>query len=219
VSPDSQRKSGRTAAVFRVIAHFAVFAAAVLGIAGCETSGPQPQLLSSALGPGVDLGRGQRVAILAEQGGDVQALVQELYELFAARGYYQLVDRSNLQDIMQERRFQQMTFVDGRPPGAIGGADVMIYVQADAQSGQAAPDSFIGSVLSPYASETVVDYVASFRAIRPGSGEIVAARRLDLSDKKGSFTTSSFNPGVNPTPLLSSLRQQAASQIFHALHP
>jgi hypothetical protein len=120
---------------------------------------------------------------------------------------------------MQERRFQQMSFVDGRAAGTIAGADVMIYVQADAQSGQAAPDSFLGSILSPYASETVVNYVASFRAIRPETGEIVAARRLDLSDKKGSFTTSTFNPGVNPAPLLETLRQQAALLMYQALHP
>jgi hypothetical protein len=191
----------------------------VAGLSGCTSSRHQTQPLISASGSGADLGKGQRIAILAEQGGDVQALVQELYELFAARGYYQLVDRSNLHETMQERRFQQMSFVDGRSAGTIAGADVMIYVQADAQSGRAAPDSFLGSILSPYASETVVNYVASFRAIRPETGEIVAARRLDLSDKKGSFTTSTFNPGVNPAPLLETLRQQAALLIYQSLHP
>jgi hypothetical protein len=192
---------------------------AFLGLAGCETTSDGPQSAASSLAPLVDLGRKSSIAFIAEQGGDVQALVQELLELFAARGYYELVDRSNLQGTMQERRFQQMSFVEGRDSDRIGGADVLVYVQADAHADQVAPSDFLGSVLAPYAFKTVVNYAASFRAIRTSSGEIVAARRLDLSEKKDSFSASSFNTGADSAPMVSRLRDQAAAQIFQSLHP
>lgn len=197
-----------------------VAAAVVAGtlMTGCESTGSS-QSFSSAPVPGVDMGRGNRVAIVAEQGGDVQPLVQKLYELFAARGYYQLVDRSNLQQTMQERQFQRMSFVSGNSPGSIAGADILIHVQADARSNQVAPQDFLGSVLAPHAYDTAVNYTAGFRAIRVGSGEVVAARMIELADQKGNSSISAFSSGVDPGPMVSSLRDRAAAQIFQSLHP
>ena len=197
-----------------------VAAAVVTGtlMTACETTGPSHSF-SSAPVTGVDMGRGSRVAIVAEQGGDVQPLVQKLYELFAARGYYQMVDRSNLQQTMQERQLQRMSFVNGDSPGAITGADLLIHVQADARSNQIAPQDLLGSVLAPHAYDTAVNYTAGFRAIRVGSGEVVAARMIELADQKGNSSISAFSSGVDPAPMVSSLRDQAAAQIFQSLHP
>lgn len=199
-----------------LIALFVAFA--LVGVSGCETANHQQSHYYAPV-PGVDMGRGSRVAIVAEQGGDVQPLVQKLYELFAARGYYQLVDRSNLQQTMQERQFQRMSFVSGNSPGSIAGADILIHVQADARSNQVAPQDFLGSVLAPHAYDTAVNYTAGFRAIRVGSGEVVAARMIELADQKGNSSISAFNSGVDPGPMVSSLRDQAAAQIFQSLHP
>ena len=49
---------------------------------------PQPAELS--------LGRGARVSIVPEVGSDAGEMAHELFQLFANRGYYQLVDRANL---------------------------------------------------------------------------------------------------------------------------
>ena len=190
----------------------------LVSLAGCETSSHQPQYAYSPV-RGVDMGQGCRVAIIAEQGGDVQPLVQKLYELFASHGYYQLVDRSNLQQTMEERRFQRMSFVNGGSTGSITGADILIHVQADAESSQVAPQNFLGAVLAPNNYDTVVNYRAGFRAIRVGSGEVVAARMLELSNKKSSFSTTSFNADADSAPMVSGLRDQAAMQIFQSLHP
>lgn len=191
---------------------------ALAGLAGCETSQHQTQY-SYAPVQGVDMGQGCRVAIIAEHGGDVQPLVQKLYELFSGRGYYQLVDRSNMQQTMEERRFGQMSFVNGCSAGSLTGADILIHVQAEAESSQVAPQDIIGAVLAPNAYDTVVSYRAGFRAIRVSSGQVVAARMLELSDKKSSLTGISFNPDADSAPMVSMLRDQAALQMFQSLHP
>ena len=69
---------------------------------------PQPAELS--------LGRGSRVSIVPEAGSDCGELAHSLFQLFAGQGYYQLVDRANIGDAMQERQFQRMSFVKDVSP-------------------------------------------------------------------------------------------------------
>lgn len=147
-------------------------------------------------------------------------MVQKLYELFSSAGHYQLVDRTNLRQTMEERDFQRMSFVEKRPTDAIRGVDAFLYVQADVQSSQAVPNNdVLASLFGGHTVQTSVGYVASYRVVRMATGEVVSARRIDLSNAKGNFTFGGFAGQSQEQNMLAALRDQAAGQIFQAVHP
>lgn len=189
-------------------------------LAGCSTSNTAGHNYSAPSGPAIDLGRGCRVAIVAESGSDTEPMVQKLYELFTSAGRYQLVDRTNLRQTMEERDFQRMSFVEKRPTDALRGIDVFVYVQADGTSSQAVPNNdVIASLFGGHTIQTSVGYVASYRVVRMATGEVVSARRIDLSNAKGNFTFGGFAGESQEQAMLAAMRDQAAGQIFQALHP
>jgi len=99
-------------------------------LSSCTTitvDAPQPAELS--------LGRDSRISIVPEAGSERGELAHSLFQLFASQGYYQLVDRANLGDAMNERKFQRMSFVENRGGGKIKGVDAFIYLQAEGLSG------------------------------------------------------------------------------------
>lgn len=78
----------------------------------------------------LSLGRGLRISSVPEAGSDCGELAHALFQLFAGQGYYQLVDRANLGDAINERNFQRMSFVENRTGGRIKGVDTFVYLQA-----------------------------------------------------------------------------------------
>jgi hypothetical protein len=160
------------------------------------------------------LPQGTRVTIIPEQGDDAAELCHKLYELFASRGHYTLIDRANLGQTFEERRFQKFDVVEERPIGQIGGVDAFLYLQAEyaAESTQATDPLSI--LLAPHSTDTLAHYVAIYRMVLVRDGHIVAARQLRLTDKESPF----FLAG-HPQPLIQKLREQAAWQIFDSLHP
>ena len=189
-------------------------------LASCSSSNTAGHYYSVPSGPAIDLGRGCRVAIVAEPGSDTEPMVQKLYELFTAAGRYQLVDRTNLRQTMEERDFQRMSFVEKRPTDSLRGVDIFVYVQADGNSSQAVPNNdVLASLFGGHTIQTSVGYVASYRVVRMATGEVVSARRIDLSDAKGNFTFGGFAGQSQEQAMLAAMRNQAAGQIFQALHP
>ena len=210
----------RATSCVRDIRQLSAAIVAALLLAGCSSSDTAGYHYSAPAGPAIDLGRGCRVAIVAEAGSDSEPIVQKLYELFTAAGRYQLVDRTNLRQTMEERDFQRMSFVEKRPTDSLRGVDVFVYVQADGNSSQAVPNNdVLASLFGGHTIQTSVGYVASYRVVRMATGEVVSARRIDLSDAKGNFTFGGFAGQSEEQAMLAAMRSQAAGQIFQALHP
>jgi len=184
---------------------------AIICMTGCETI---PDHAQQEPTPHFYLPAGTSVTIIPENGDDCIELSHKLYELFASRGYYKIIDRANLGQTFEERNFQNMTFVEKRPMGYISGVDAFLYLQAECQSGQTQISDPIANLLSPSSTEINAEYVAVYRLVLVSNGEIVAARQIRLHDR---------NPFVvfdAPTqPLVQKLRNKAAMQIFESLHP
>ena len=195
---------------------FLMSALLLIFLTGCATQepmgGPTPARFS--------IERGSRIAIVPEDGNDSQELCHKLYELFAQAGYYELVDRAELSRTLEERRFQSMSFVEARPSDNIRGVDAFIYLRAEAAAGPSGPSDFLESIFSPYNSKILAKYVAVYRMILTGNSRIAAARQIDLTDTKGSFSLSGDAPPVEDAePMVQRLRDEAAWQIFESLHP
>ena len=146
-------------------------------------------------------------------------LSHKLYELFAARGYYQLVDRHNLGQTMQERAFQQMSFVEQRPAGDIRGVDAFLYLQAECRDEPAQNNGLVPALLGASTSSVVPTYVAIYRMVIVSDGRIVAARQLRISDNGEWLNPTSLLFGSGNHDAAQKLREEAARQIFASLHP
>ena len=189
---------------------------AVFFITGCETI-PSPS--SQGASPHFYLPAGTRVTIIPESGEDCVELSHKLYELFAARGYYQLVDRHNLGQTMQERAFQQMSFVEQRPAGDIRGVDAFLYLQAECRDEPAQNNGLVPALLGASTSSVVPTYVAIYRMVIVSDGRIVAARQLRISDNGEWLNPTSLLFGSGNHDAAQKLREEAARQIFASLHP
>ena len=180
-------------------------------ICGCVTT---PDYSSQPPPPRFYLPAGTRVTILPENGEDCVELSHKLYELFASRSYYKLIDRANLEQTFEERKFQNMSFVEQRPVGDICGVDAFLYLQAECASGQSQSTDPLSTLLSASAIENNASYVAIYRMVLVSNGEIVAARQIRLTDREGFVGF-----GKMTQPLVQKLREEAAHQIFASLHP
>jgi tetratricopeptide (TPR) repeat protein len=186
-------------------------------LASCTTitvDAPQPAELS--------LGRGSRISIVPEAGSDCGELAHALFQLFAAQGYYQLVDRANIGATMQERQFQRMSFVEDRAGGRIKGVDAFIYLQAEGLSGSQSDSSsytYDGKTITNYSTKTTANYIANYRAVMTGSSQIAGGRRIELSDSQSAFSSDGYPAAPDPYPLIAGMRNKAAQQIFESLHP
>jgi tetratricopeptide (TPR) repeat protein len=186
-------------------------------LASCTTitiDAPQPAELS--------LGRGSRISIVPEAGSDCGELAHALFQLFAAQGYYQLVDRANIGATMQERQFQRMSFVEDRAGGRIKGVDAFIYLQAEGLSGSQSDSSsytYDGKTITNYSTKTTANYIANYRAVMTGSSQIAGGRRIELSDSQSAFSSDGYPAAPDPYPLIAGMRNKAAQQIFGSLHP
>lgn len=189
---------------------------AVFFITACETI-PSPS--SQGASPRFYLPAGTRVTIIPESGEDCVELSHKLYELFAARGYYQLVDRHNLGQTMQERAFQQMSFVEDRPAGDIHGVDAFLYLQAECLEEQSQNNGLVPSLLGASSYSVVPTYVAIYRMVIVSDGRIVAARQLRLSDNGELIDPATLLFGSSSRNVPQILREKAAQQIFASLHP
>lgn len=175
---------------------------------------PQPAELS--------LGRGSRISIVPEAGSDCGELAHALFQLFASQGYYQLVDRANLGDAINERNFQRMSFVENRTSGRIKGVDAFIYLQAEGLSGSQSDSSsftYQGNTYTSYTTKTSANYIANYRAVMTSSSQIAGGRRIELSDSQSAFSSDGYPPAPDPYPMIASMRNKAAQQIFESLHP
>jgi hypothetical protein len=175
---------------------------------------PQPAELS--------LGRGSRVSIVPEAGSDCGELAHALFQLFASQGYYQLVDRANLGDAIQERQFQRMSFVENRTSGRIKGVDAFIYLQAEGLSGSRSETNsytYKENTYTSYQTTTTANYIANYRAVMTSSSQIAGGRRIELSDSRSAFSTDGYPAAPDPYPLIAGMRNKAAAQIFESLHP
>jgi len=187
------------------------------GFTSCTTikiDAPHPAELS--------LGRGSRICIVPEQGSDANELALALYQKFSTAGFYELVDRANMGNTMQERNFQQMSFVDSRSSGRMKSADAFIYLNADGFS-RSVNDSqtftYNGNSFTTYTATTFATYRAGYRAVQTASSQIVGGRRIELSDKKQAFSPQGFPAPPDPYEMFASMRENIASQIFDSLHP
>ncbi len=176
---------------------------------------PQPAELS--------LGRNARVSIVPEAGSDAGELAHSLYQLFSGQGYYQLVDRANLGDAINERNFQRMSFVENRTSGRIKGVDAFIYLQAEGLSGSESDSSSYtnkdGETFRSYTTKTIANYIANYRAVMTSSSQIAGGRRIELSDTSTNFSTDGYPAAPDPYPMIAKMRNKAAAQIFETLHP
>jgi hypothetical protein len=180
-------------------------------MAACETVSRN---LDSEVLPRFYLPAGTRVTIIPENGNDCIELSHKLYELFAARGYYKLIDRANLGQTFEERSFQNMSFVENRPMDYISGVDAFLYLQAECQSGQSQTTDPISIIISPSALENNAEYVAIFRMVLVSNGQIVAARQIRLTGREAFVVF-----GAPAQPLVQKIRNKVAKQIFDSLHP
>jgi hypothetical protein len=175
---------------------------------------PQPAELS--------LGRGSRVSIVPEAGSDCGELAHALFQLFASQGYYQLVDRANLGDAINERQFQRMSFVENRTSGRIKGVDAFIYLQAEGMSGSQSDSNtytWNGNSVTVYTAKTTANYIANYRAVMTSSSQIAGGRRIELTDSKTASSSDGYPAAPDPYPLIAGMRNTAAHQIFQSLHP
>lgn len=168
------------------------------------------------------LGRGAQVSIIPEYGSDCQALANTMSQLFADNGFYQLVDRSNLNTSMNERAFQRMSFVENRSFGRIKGADAFIHLRAGASStnsNEYSSSNYKGEVYSSFVSKTTVRYEASYRTIIASSSQVAGSRQIDLSASASNYSSDSYPAPPDPNNVLVGLRNQVANEIFTKLHP
>ena len=192
----------------------ALTAAVLTSCTTITVDAPQPAELS--------LGRGSRISIVPEAGSDCGELAHALFQLFAAQGYYQLVDRANIGATMQERQFQRMSFVEDRAGGRIKGVDAFIYLQAEGLSGSQSDSSsytYDGKTITNYSTKTTANYIANYRAVMTGSSQIAGGRRIELSDSQSAFSSDGYPAAPDPYPLIAGMRNKAAQQIFGSLHP
>jgi len=175
---------------------------------------PQPAELS--------LGRGARISIVPEAGSDAGEMAHELFQLFSGTGYYQLVDRANLGQTMNERNFQRMSQVENRGGGRIKGVDAFIYLQAEGISGARSDRSsftYDGKTTTTYSTKTTANYIANYRAVMTASSQIAGGRRIELSDDRTAYSSEGYPAAPDPYPLIQGMRNKAAGQIFQSLHP
>lgn len=193
----------------------AVSAALLTSCTTITVDAPQPAELS--------LGRNARVSIVPEAGSDAGELAHSLYQLFAGQGYYQLVDRANLGDAINERNFQRMSFVENRTSGRIKGVDAFIYLQAEGLSGSESDTRSYtnkdGETFRSYTTKTTANYIANYRAIMTSSSQIAGGRRIELSDTDTNYSTDGYPAAPDPYPMIAKMRNNAAAQIFETLHP
>ena len=185
-------------------------------LTGCETI---PDYSQQNASPHFYLPAGTRVTIIPENGDDCIELSHKLFELFASRGYYQLVDRHNLGETMQERAFQQMSFVEDRPAGDIHGVDAFLYLQAECRDEPAQNNGLVPALLGANTSSMVATYLAIYRMVIVSNGRIVAARQLRISDNGELLDPASLLFGSGNRNAAQKLREEAARQIFASLHP
>jgi len=196
------------------IALSALIAALLSSCTTITVDAPQPAELS--------LGRGSRVSIVPEAGSDCGELAHALFQLFASQGYYQLVDRANLGDAIQERNFQRMSFVENRTSGRIKGVDAFIYLQAEGLSGSQSDTNtytWDGKSVTNYTTKTTANYIANYRAVMTSSSQIAGGRRIELTDSRSAVSPDGYPAAPDPYPMIASMRNQAAQQIFQSLHP
>jgi tetratricopeptide (TPR) repeat protein len=192
----------------------AVSAALLTSCTTITVDAPQPAELS--------LGRGSRVSIVPEAGSDCGELAHSLFQLFAGQGYYQLVDRANLGDAMNERKFQRMSFVENRGGGKIKGVDAFIYLQAEGLSGSQSDSNtytWDGKSVTSYTTKTTANYIANYRAVIASTSQIAGGRRIELTDSKSAFSADGYPAAPDPYPMIASMRNKVAKQIFESLHP
>lgn len=195
--------------------HCALLAAFLSSCTTITIDAPQPAELS--------LGRNSRISIVPEAGSDCGELAHALFQLFAAQGYYQLVDRANLGDAINERNFQRMSFVENRTSGRIKGVDAFIYLQAEGLSGSESDSSSYtnkeGQTFYSYTTRTTANYIANYRAVLASSSQIAGGRRIELTDSRSAYSSDGYPAAPDPYPLIAGMRNKAAQQIFESLHP
>jgi tetratricopeptide (TPR) repeat protein len=162
------------------------------------------------------------VSIVPEAGSDAGEMAHALFQLFANQGYYQLVDRANLGQTINERQFQRMSFVENRGGGRIKGVDAFIYLQAEGLSGSTSDSSsytYNGNTFTSYNTKTTANYIANYRAVLTSSSQIAGGRRIELSDSQSAFSSDGYPAAPDPYPMIQKMRNKAAEQIFSSLHP
>jgi hypothetical protein len=189
-----------------------------VALVGCTTvpiDSPQPAELS--------LGRGSRVAIVPEGGNDSGELAMTLSQGFASQGFYEMVDRWNLGQTINERNFQRMSFVDGNAPRSrIRGADAFIYVGAGALARNFSDSSSYtidGRTFHTYTSGTTVNYSAGYRVVQTGSSQLAGARKIDLDDTRKNSDSDGYPAPPDAIPIVAGLRERVAQDMFNSLHP
>ena len=202
----------------KISLHLLICLAGSALLTSCTTitvDAPQPAELS--------LGRGSRVSIVPEAGSDAGEMAHALFQLFAGQGYYQLVDRANLGQTINERQFQNMSFVENRGGGRIKGVDAFIYLQAEGMSGARSDSSSYtnkeGQTFYTYTTRTTANYIANYRAVLTSSSQIAGGRRIELSDSQSAFSSDGYPAAPDPYPMIQNMRNKAACQIFASLHP
>jgi hypothetical protein len=197
--------------------HLSIVIASAL-LTGCTTiaiDSPQPAALS--------LGRGSQVSIVPESGNDAGELAMSLAQRFSAEGFYDMVDRWNLGQTMNERNFQRMSFVEGGAPRSrIRGADAFIYIGAGSlarTSNDSSSFTYNGNTTTSYTTKTTVNYSAGYRVVQTGSSRLAGVRRVDLEDTKTAYGTDGYPDAPDAIPIVQSLREKAATEMFNTLHP
>jgi hypothetical protein len=170
----------------------------------------------------LSLGRGARLSIVPEAGSNAGEMARALFQLFANQGYYQLLDWANLGQTINERQFQNMSFVENRGGGRIKGVDAFIYLQAEGLSGSTSDSSSYtdnGNTFTSYNTKMTANYIANYRAVLTSFSQIAGGRCIELSDSHSVFSSDGYPAAPDPYPMIQKMRNKAAKQNFSSLHP
>ncbi len=168
----------------------------------------------------LSLGRGARLSIVPEAGSNAGEMARALFQLFANQGYYQLLDWANLGQTINERQFQNMSFVENRGGGRIKGVDAFIYLQAEGLSGSTSDSSSYtdnGNTFTSYNTKMTANYIANYRAVLTSFSQIAGGRCIELSDSQSVFSSDGYPAAPDPYPMIQKMRNKAAKQNFSSL--
>ncbi len=185
---------------------------------GCTTikiDSPRPSEVSLRSGSGIILKPGY--------GEESQNLAHAIAQDIAAKGFYNVVDRSNVRNMIDERNFQRMSGVESRNQGrSIQGADAILSVDVR-PSWDVERDSssytYKNKTYTSYTAKTTVQYPVNFAVIDIHTSAHQVTKSLPLRDSDTNSSADGYPSAPSPDSMLHGLRTSAARQISNVIHP
>jgi hypothetical protein len=213
-SPQQRHSISKVRVLFRGL----LLSAFVFWTTGCtmvRIDSPQPSEVS--------LKRGGGIILKPSYGQESTNLSHAIAQEIAAKGFYNLVDRRNISNIVEERNFQRMSMVENRGRGrAIRGADAILTLSANPQcyfSQDSSSYTYKGKTYTSYSSKTTVQYPVNYSVVDVHTSMLHTSKNLDLSDQRSRSSSDGYPSPPCPDSMLAGLRQRAAKNISHVIHP